>query len=80
MAGPYSLLRVHLPPHTNIILESLLEMMLPSYLGLDARLPQLLHWLPVRYSTLKHTIGLTKYRASRYFARLPTNSAEAGYG
>jgi hypothetical protein len=48
--------------------------------GTDARLPQLLHWLPVRYPTLKHTIGLTKYQASRYFARLPTNSAETGYG
>ena len=42
------------------------------------RLPQLLHWLPVRNSTLKHKTGLTEYRASRYFARLPSCLAESG--
>ena len=42
------------------------------------RLPQLLHWLPVRDSTLKHKTGLTEYRASRYFARLPSCLAESG--
>ncbi len=40
--------------------------------GCGARLPQLLHWLPVNNSTLKHSIGLTEYWALRYFARLPT--------
>ena len=29
-------------------------------------------------ATLKHSTGLTEYRASRYFARLPTCAAEAG--
>ena len=48
--------------------------------GCGVRLPQLLHWIPVRYPTLKHNIGLTKYWALRYFARLPTNAAETGYG
>ena len=43
-----------------------------------ARLPQLLCWLPVRNSTLKHKTGLTEYRASRYFARLPSCLAESG--
>lgn len=46
--------------------------------GFDARLPRLLHRLPVRNSTLKHTLGLTEYRALRYFARLPTKRAESG--
>lgn len=41
-------------------------------LGHDARLPQLLHWLPVNNATLKHSLDLTEYRALRYFARLPT--------
>ncbi|WP_157812651.1 hypothetical protein [Alteromonas sp. MB-3u-76] len=35
-------------------------------------------WLPVRNSTLKHKTGLTEYRASRYFARLPSCLAESG--
>ena len=43
-----------------------------------ARLPQLLCWLPVRNPTLKHKTGLTEYRASRYFARLPSCLAESG--
>ena len=47
-------------------------------IGSNARLPQLLHWLPVRNSTLKHKTGLTEYRASRYFARLPSCLAESG--
>ncbi|WP_157812633.1 hypothetical protein [Alteromonas sp. MB-3u-76] len=42
------------------------------------RLPQLLCWLPVRNPTLKHKTGLTGYRASRYFARLPSCLAESG--
>ncbi|MFD3390069.1 hypothetical protein, partial [Alteromonas macleodii] len=46
--------------------------------SLGARLPQLLCWLPVRNSTLKHKTGLTEYRASRYFARLPSCLAESG--
>ncbi|MFD3320260.1 hypothetical protein, partial [Alteromonas macleodii] len=29
-------------------------------------------------STLKHKTGLTEYRASRYFARLPSCLAESG--
>ncbi|MHC4363166.1 MAG: hypothetical protein ACYSTZ_10085 [Planctomycetota bacterium] len=28
--------------------------------------------------TLNHVAGLTKYRASRYFTRLPTRAAESG--
>jgi len=39
----------------------------PSYLG-----------LPANYSILNHATGLTKYRALRYLARLPTRSAESG--
>jgi hypothetical protein len=39
----------------------------PSYLG-----------LPVNYATLNHSMGLTRYRASRYFARSPTSGAESG--
>jgi len=39
----------------------------PSYLG-----------LPVNYPILNHATGLTRYRASRYFARSPTRSAESG--
>ena len=46
--------------------------------GCGVRLPQLLHWLPVNNPTLKHSIGLTEYRASRDFGRLPTYTAEAG--
>ena len=60
----------HLTP--TPILSLLLNRCFQSYTGLDARLPQLLHWLPVRDPTLKHGIGLTEYWASRYFARLPT--------
>ena len=47
-------------------------------IGSNARLPQLLCWLPVRNPTLKHKTGLTEYRASRYFARLPSCLAESG--
>lgn len=46
--------------------------------GFGVRLPRLLHRLPVNDATLKHSTGLTEYRASRYFARLPTWTAEAG--
>ena len=46
--------------------------------GCGVRLPQLLYWLPVSYATLKHVVGLTEYWASRYFGRLPTNTAESG--
>ena len=46
--------------------------------GFGVRLPRLLHRLPVNDATLKHSTGLTEYRASRYFARLPTCTAEAG--
>ena len=46
--------------------------------GYGVRLPRLLHRLPVNDATLKHSTGLTEYRASRYFARLPTCAAEAG--
>lgn len=40
-------------------------------IGYNVRLPQLQHWLPDRNFPLKHSIGLTKYRASRYYRRLP---------
>jgi len=43
------------------------DMGFPSYLR-----------FPVNSPILKHVTGLTKYRASRYFARLPTRSAESG--
>jgi hypothetical protein len=33
---------------------------------------------PVSYAILNHATGLTRYRALRYFARLPTRSAESG--
>jgi len=46
--------------------------------GFGVRLPRLLHRLPVNDATLKHSTGLTEYRASRYFARWPTWTAEAG--
>lgn len=46
--------------------------------GLDARLPRLLHRLPVRYSILKHCTQLTEYWASHYFACLPPRTAESG--
>lgn len=46
--------------------------------GYGVRLPRLLHRLPVNDATLKHSTGLTEYRASRYFARSPTWAAEAG--
>lgn len=39
----------------------------PSYLG-----------LPVNYPTLTHSTGLTRNRASRYFARSPTRKAVSG--
>ena len=39
----------------------------PSYFG-----------LPVNYPTLSHSTGLTRNRASRYFARLPTRVAVSG--
>jgi hypothetical protein len=39
----------------------------PSYLG-----------LPVNYATLSHSTGLTRNRASRYLARLPTREAVTG--
>ncbi|CAG22669.1 hypothetical protein PBPRB0797 [Photobacterium profundum SS9] len=80
LAESYSLLRVHLPPRTNVHFESPLNGRFRRLPGCGVRLPQLLRWLPVRNSTLKHDIGLTKYWASRYFGRLPTNTAETGYG
>jgi len=49
-----------------------------GFAGFGVRLPRLLHRLPVNDATLKHSTGLTEYRASRYFARLPTCAAEAG--
>ena len=49
-----------------------------KFSGCNARLPQLLHWLPVRNAILKHTTDLIEYWASRLFARLPISSAESG--
>jgi len=79
-AGTSSLLRSHLPPHTaSFGLESPLGppylchfrtrtmQGFPSYCG-----------FPVSSPTLNHATDLTKYRASRYFARLPTHNAESG--
>ena len=40
-----------------------------DFAGFGVRLPRLLHRLPVNDATLKHSPGLTEYRASRYFAR-----------
>ena len=42
------------------------------------RLPQLLHELPVNNHILSHSTGLTRYKASRYFARLPACTAVPG--
>ncbi|WP_206605040.1 hypothetical protein, partial [Vibrio vulnificus] len=75
---PYSLLRIHLPPRTNVHLELPLDERFRHLPGCGVRLPQLLHWLPVNNATLKHSIGLTEYRASRCFGRLPAYAAEAG--
>ena len=47
-------------------------------IGNDARLPRLLHRLPVRNPTPKHKTGLTEYWALRYFERSPTCPAESG--
>jgi len=52
----------------------------PALCWTSARLPRLLLQLPVRDPTLKHSIGLSEYRASRYYGRLLTNTAESGYG
>ena len=49
-----SLLRDHLPPHTHYHLESPLGHNACLSPRFSARLPRLLHWLPVRYSVLKH--------------------------
>ena len=49
-----------------------------GFAGFGVRLPRLLHRLPANDATLNHNTGLTEYRASRYFARLPTCAAEAG--
>lgn len=42
------------------------------------RLPQLLYELPVNNPILNHIAGLTRFQASRYFARLPTCTAVSG--
>ncbi|WP_204365726.1 hypothetical protein, partial [Vibrio vulnificus] len=75
---PYSLLRIHLPPRTNVHLELPLGERFRHLPGCGVRLPQLLHWLPVNNATLKHSIGLAEYWALRCFGRLPTYAAEAG--
>ncbi|MGR2966065.1 hypothetical protein ABMY11_21350, partial [Vibrio vulnificus] len=62
----------------NVHLELPLDERFRHLPGCGVRLPQLLHWLPVNNATLKHSIGLTEYRASRCFGRLPTYAAEAG--
>lgn len=67
----------HLTP-TSLLNRFLSETSSKKKTGYSARLPRLLHQLPVRNPTLKHSIGLTEYRASRYFARLPSYAAESG--
>jgi len=66
----------HLAPITALAFA--LVRNLRHHAGCGVRLPRLLHRLPVNDATLKHSTGLTEYRASRYFARLPTCTAEAG--
>ena len=44
----------------------------------DARLPQLLCWLPVDDYVLKHLLQLFMYWASQHFACLPPQPAESG--
>ena len=56
---------------TLIRLEFPLAFLLPHF-GDDGWLPQLLCSLPATNAILNHTAGLAKYRALRYFARLPT--------
>jgi hypothetical protein len=66
----------HLAP-LRLILESPLGSIYPLTSRNDTRLPQL-PLVPISYATLYHSTGLTRYRALRYFARLPTCEAETG--
>ena len=78
-AEPSTLLRVHLPPHTDTRLELLLELVSPKKkLRNRCQASSVTAPVPARNATLKHSVGLTEYWASRYFGRLPTNAAEAG--
>lgn len=66
----------HLAP-LRLTLESPLGSPYPLPSRNDTRLPQLPP-APISYATLYHSTGLTRYRASRYFARLPSRSAVTG--
>ena len=66
----------HLAPTTPLAFT--LRCCTLRFKGYSVRLPQLLHRLPARYPTLNHSMDLTKYRASRYLARLPIHIAESG--
>jgi len=72
-----------MPPHTRNILGSLLERYVQPFDWIQCQASPVTVlvttlWLPVRNPTLKHKTGLTEYRASRYFARLPSCLAESG--
>ena len=72
-----SLLRNHLPPHiTNLTWVSSYKKCLNQIRWLQG-FPRY-YKLPVKNSILNHAMSLTKYWASRYFARLPTHNAESG--
>ena len=80
-AGISLLLRSLLPPYiTSFGLESPLGPPYPFRLipvGTMQGFPSYCE-LPVSNSTLNHITGLTKYWASRYFARLPSRTAVSG--
>ncbi len=52
--------------------------MLPAHDWKECQASSVTTPVSVRNPTLKHVVGLTEYRASRYFGRLPTNTAETG--
>lgn len=76
LAGTSSLLRDHLPPRTaSFRLE--FPLVLPYPLGTIRGFPSYCK-LPVNSAILMHPMGLIRYRASPYFAGLPTHWAESG--
>jgi hypothetical protein len=73
------LIRAHLPPHTTSI--KLAFLLVHQYLlkkQNSIRLSPVNTLVPVNNLILNHTISMLRHQALRYFARLPTNSAETG--
>lgn len=76
LAGTSSLLRDHLPPRTaSFCLE--FPLVLPYPPGTIRGFPSYCK-LPVNSAILNHPMDLIRYRASPYFAGLPTHWAESG--